>query len=79
MTRKLSVLAATCALALGAFGGTASADKPSSPGCEGRDTAFVAQGAGGDSNGLANTLDELGLTREQFEAAQDLFCAEPVS
>ena len=56
MTRKLTILVATCALALGATGGSASADQPASPGCKGEIMSGTAQSAGGLGH-----LEELGL------------------
>ena len=47
LTRKLTILAATSALGLAAFGGTASADQPNDPGCRGGVTSGTAQEVGG--------------------------------
>jgi hypothetical protein len=47
LTRKLTILAATTALGLAAFGGTASADPQAYPGCRGDFTSGTAQEVGG--------------------------------
>jgi hypothetical protein len=47
LTRKLTILAATTALGLAAFGGTASADQPNNPGCRGEFTSGLAHEFGG--------------------------------
>lgn len=47
LTRKITILAATTALGLGAFGGTASADKPNDPGCRGHVTSTTTHEVGG--------------------------------
>lgn len=47
LTRKLTILAATTAIGVAAFAGTASADPKSSPGCRGQVTSGIAQEAGG--------------------------------
>jgi hypothetical protein len=47
LTRKLTILAATTALGLAAFGGTAAADQPNIPGCRGDLTSGAAHEFGG--------------------------------
>jgi hypothetical protein len=47
LTRKLTILAATTALGLAAFGGTASADPQAYPGCRGDVTSETAREVGG--------------------------------
>jgi hypothetical protein len=47
LTRKLTILAATTAIGVAAFSGTASADPKSEPGCRGEATSGLAQEAGG--------------------------------
>jgi hypothetical protein len=63
MTRRLSTLVAVCALALCAFGGTASAAQPASPGCAGEVTSGTAQAVGGLGH-----IAELGLVYVDAEA-----------
>jgi hypothetical protein len=47
LTRKLTIFAATTALGVAAFSGSASADPKSSPGCRGHFSAGLAQEFGG--------------------------------
>jgi hypothetical protein len=47
LTRKLTILAATTALGVSAFAGTASADPQAYPGCRGDATSTRAQEFGG--------------------------------
>jgi hypothetical protein len=61
-----------CALGLSAFGGTASADKPNSPGCKGAFTSGTAQEGGG----LDPALDTLGLSHEEFRDMREEFCPD---
>jgi hypothetical protein len=63
MTRRLSTLVAVCALALCAFGGTASAAQPASPGCKGEIMAGTAKSLGGLGN-----VAQLGLVYVDEEA-----------
>jgi hypothetical protein len=57
LTRKLTILAATTALGLAAFGGTASADKPNDPGCRGN----LTSGSAHDFGGLGHVTDFAGF------------------
>jgi hypothetical protein len=85
MTRRLTVLIATCAVALGATAGSASAAQPDSPGCKGEitsGTVHTAKEAFG-ANGLDAVLDvihPLGfeLTHEDFRVLRDQLCAPSV-
>ena len=77
MTRKLSVLVATCALALGASTGSASADVKITSGCKGevtsntvRDTFDLTQ-----TQGMAEFLEFTGMSHEELRALRDQFCA----
>jgi hypothetical protein len=77
LTRKLTILAATTALGLAAFGGTASADPQAYPGCRGEFSAGLAQEFGGLGHytteaGFPLPPDELqeGLIRPFCEAAE---------
>lgn len=47
LTRKLTILAATTAVGVAAFSGTASADTQAFPGCRGDATSGIAQQFGG--------------------------------
>ncbi|MEA2388143.1 MAG: hypothetical protein QOG41_916 [Thermoleophilaceae bacterium] len=76
LTRKITIFAATTALGVAAFAGTANADPKEFPGCRGGVTANAAQEAGG----LGHLIDLGGsgqpLSPADFEAnfVRD-FCA----
>jgi hypothetical protein len=76
MTRKLSVLIATCALALGASTGSASADVKIAPGCKGEFTSATVHETFDltDEQGLTGFLETSGMSREDFKALRDSFC-----
>jgi hypothetical protein len=57
LTRKLTILAATTALGVAAFAGTASADPKAQPGCRGEFSSGLAQEFGG----LGHALTEAGF------------------
>jgi hypothetical protein len=77
MTRKITILVATCALALGASTGSASAGAKIAPGCKGeftsntvRDTFDLTQ-----TQGMAEFLEVSGMSHEEFRELRDAFCA----
>jgi hypothetical protein len=75
LTRKLTIAAATTALGLAAFGGTASADKPNDPGCRGTFSSGLAQEFGG----LGHATTEAGFPLRPDELQEGLirpFCDE---
>jgi hypothetical protein len=74
MTRRLSVLIATCALGLGVLGGTASADPPAGAGCKGEFTSGTAAGQGLDH--AIEAIGPFGLSHEQFRDMRDEFCPD---
>ena len=57
LTRKLTILAATTALGLAAFGGTANADPKANPGCRGE----FASGLAHEFGGLGHATTEAGF------------------
>ncbi|HKP91853.1 MAG TPA: hypothetical protein VJT75_17935 [Thermoleophilaceae bacterium] len=57
LTRKLTILAATTALGLAAFGGTATADPKANPGCRGE----FASGLAHEFGGLGHATTEAGF------------------
>ncbi|MEA2309118.1 MAG: hypothetical protein QOI65_1404 [Thermoleophilaceae bacterium] len=75
LTRKITIFAATTALAVAAFAGTANADPKEFPGCRGGVTANAAQEAGGLGH-LTDPLSHFPVAPADFEAnfVRD-FCA----
>ena len=75
LTRKITIFAATTALGVAAFAGTANADPKEFPGCRGAVTANAAQEAGGLGH-LTDPLSGFPVSPADFEAnfVRD-FCA----
>jgi hypothetical protein len=77
MTRKITILVATCALALGASTGSASADAKITPGCKGEVTSNTVRDTFDltGTQGMAEFLEQSGMSHEQFRDLRDQFCA----